>query len=171
MNWPPSKRKREEQEFYDNVAHVISTPAPKVLLLRYEDATQHLVNYVKWQYNLPTPLQGYSRVKLLSIMGYNNYSSNRLSSIGLQIDELKIKPVISAAGAGPTFVVPNQTYSTTAFTSYLYQDVGASPFFDLGSMGSIDNLTVTLYDGAGSILTASGTPTGFFTDIILLFTN
>lgn len=171
MNWTPSKRKRELQDFYDKVANEISTQAPLQLSLRYEDATNVLTPYVKWQYNLVTPIQGYSKVKLLSIMGYNNYTSDRLSSIGLEIDELLIKPVESAIKRGPTFVVPNQTYMTTAFTSYFSQDVGASPFFNLGSGGSIGNLTVSLYDGAGSLLTASGTPTGFFTDIQLLFTN
>lgn len=170
MNWPPSKRKREEQEFYDQVAHEISTRAPLELYLRYEDANKVTTPYITWVFNTTAPIQSYSRVKLLSLSFLNNYSAARFSSLGLKIDELQIRPVQTANGVGPTWLVPNQTYSSTSNPNPFYQDVGAEPFYDLGSMGSLDNLTVTLYDGVNA-LTATGSPAGFFVDIRLLFTN
>lgn len=171
MNYPPSKRKREEEEYYDSIAKAI-TPSPMVLALTYEAATNVESAYVKWSYNLTTPIEGYTRVKLASISLYNNYNTARWSSIGLQIDEINIRPTQAAQRRGPTWVVPNQTYNTTSIPSLFYQDVGSEIFFPLGSMGSICNLTITLYDGSAAVpVTATGTPAGFFADIKLIFTN
>jgi hypothetical protein len=174
---PLSKRKREEEVYYSNIAHAIS-PDPVEAVLRYEDAKVVFTDYVRWQFQLQDALQGYSKVQLVNVKGYNNYSSNRLSMIGINFDELG--SIVKTGGSGgstanaigPTFCVPNDNYTTTAFTVFTWQAKReSSPTLSLGSRNTYSSLTVTLQDGVGSILTASGTPAGFFCDITLLFFN
>ena len=176
---PVSKRKREEEAYYSNLAKAIS-PDPKVLVLRYEDAAVVTTAYVNWKYIFTNAIQGYSRVKLLNISGYNNYSSDRLSMIGINFDEFPNYIQTGGTGAsgqanplGPTFCVRNQQYNTTSFTMYSWeaQTDDESPALSLGAQASINQLTVTLRDGVGPALTASGTPAGYFNDMTLLFYN
>jgi len=169
---PQTKRRREEEDYYSRTPNVI-TQSPLELVLRYEDAAKVMTPYVKWQYNFPVPIQGYSKVKLLNLMGYNNYSTNRLSMIGVQIDEFPklVQSGSANSSVGPTFCVLNKSYSTTAFTSYEYDAKGEDPFLTLGPGRTFAQLTVSLYDGVGPLLTASGTPANYFTDMTLVFFN
>lgn len=168
----PSKRKREEEAYYSKVANVISQ-SPYQLTLRYEDAAQVITPYVKWQYNFPVPIQGYSKVKLQALLGYNNYSSNRLSMVGVQVDEFPrlVQSGNASSSAAPTFCVPNKSYTTTAFTSYYYDAKRDDPALSLGPGRTYSQLTISLHDGVGNLLTASGSPTGYFTDMTLVFFN
>jgi len=169
---PQTKRRREEEAYYERETNVVSQ-SPLELVLRYEDAATVMAPYVKWQYNFPVPIQGYSKVKLLNIVGYNNYSSNRLTMIGVQVDEFPklVQSGSAKSSAAPTFCVLNKSYSTTAFTSYEYDAKGEEPFLNLGAGRTYAQLTVSLYDGVGPLLTASGTPANYFTDMTLVFFN
>jgi len=161
---PPVKKQRIDSGI---------SQSPLVLALRYEDASQVLIPYVQWQYTFASPLMGYTKVRLLSLMGYNNYSSNRLSTLGLQIDEFakQAKSGSTNSSIAPTFCVPNQTYTTTAFTSYSYVANNTAPELYLGAERGFNQITLSLHDGVGPLVTASGTPTGYFTDVLLCFYN
>lgn len=174
-----SKRKREDDEYYSNLANLIS-PNPLLLVLRYEDASSVTTAYVKWTYNFSTAIQGYSQVKLLNVKGLYNYTSNRMSMIGINFDELPRYVSTGGSGAtgksnpvGPTFCVPNQDYASSGMTLYSWEAESpeGSPSLAMGGNRTYSQLTVTLQDGVGPPLTASGTPSGYFNDMTLLFYN
>jgi hypothetical protein len=166
--YPVSQSNKRRREFYEDTTPLI-VPQPKVLVLRYEDASEVITAYVKWKYNLAEALQGYTKATLLSAQLYNNYSTARLSSLGIKIDEFPrgVRAGASTNNAGPTWVVPNSTYTTTAFTVVTYLNNQFWPPIFIDNL-STNNLTVSLYDGAGLPLVASGVPAGFFCDLTIL---
>jgi hypothetical protein len=165
------KRSRQEDDPWDSFKSPI-TPSPTTLVLRYEDASKVTIPYVAWQYNLSTAVQGYSRCRLLSVGLYNNYSSARLSMLGITIAEFPkaVRGGNSLNSIGTTWCVPNTSYATTGFTNVTWVPKSFWPEVDLDNNGSLSNLTVSLSDGIGSALVASGTPAGFYCDIALCLT-
>lgn len=163
-----SSRLKRKRDFYANSQPVI-VPQPKVLVLRYEDASEVHTPYVKWSYNLSSALQGYTAARLLSVQAINNYATARLANLGIKIDELPSNVRhSSSSGVAPSWVVPNFRYDSSAFTEIVYTDEPRWPLLELDNI-STSNLTITLYDGVGSQLVASGAPADFFCDIIIEF--
>lgn len=161
------KRKRI-RNYYETTSPVL-VQQPKYLVLRYEDASTVKTAYVNWVYNFAEPLQGYTSCRLMSVKLYNNYATNRLSHIGVNVTEFpkQVRGGAQTNNNGPTFCVPNSNYATAGFTLASFDTTTTYEPVYIDNL-SISNLTITLTDGVGSNLTASGVPAGFFCDIIFL---
>jgi len=163
-----SKRKR----FYEEPVIV---PQPKLLALRYEDASTYITPYVSWKFNFVEALQGYSKCKLMSINFMDHYyNTNRMTTIGVIVNEFQrqVRGGASYNNVGPTFCVPNmnwnkpRTYGWATpefFTNEAWQPINIEGI-------STSSLTITLTAGVEPVpVTSNGVPPGnYWCDIILL---